>query len=178
MSSRYSLKRRLISAGTAAACTLACLPLDAAEPAAGASLPSSGVIWLLLAAIVVMFMHIGFAMIETGFCRAKNALNTVTMNLMIFPFDCLAFWVYGFALGWGNFSGGPAEQRAVAPGWAVMLDLPATVLDRGLGVVSLVDDAGKATGGYAYGLAGTRGPSYRAWNKAPDRPAPWPSSSS
>jgi Amt family ammonium transporter len=157
MSSRYSLKRRLISAGTAAACTLACLPLDAAEPAAGASLPSSGVIWLLLAAIVVMFMHIGFAMIETGFCRAKNALNTVTMNLMIFPLSCLAFWVYGFALGWGNFSGGPAEQRAVAPGWAVMLDLPATVLDRGLGVVSLVDDAGKATGGYAYGLAGTKG---------------------
>jgi Amt family ammonium transporter len=113
---------------------------------------NNGVIWLLLAAIVVMFMHIGFAMIATGFCRAKNALNTVTMNLMIFPLSCLAFWVYGFAVGWGNFSNG-----AVAPGWAASLDLPATILNRGLGVVRLADDAGKATGGYGYGLVGTQG---------------------
>ena len=99
-----------------------------------------------------MFMHIGFAMIETGFCRAKNALDTVTMNLMLFPLSCLAFWVYGFAVGWGNFSNG-----AVAPGWAATLDLPGTLLNRGLGVVSLVDDGGKATGGYAYGLIGAKG---------------------
>ncbi len=105
---------------------------------------SSEVIWLLLAAIVVMFMHIGFAMIETGFCRAKNALNTATMNLMIFPLSCVAFWVYGFAVGWGNFTGGPAEQRAVAPGWAAALALPDTILNRGLGV-------------YGFGLFGTKG---------------------
>ena len=147
----------MISAGTAAACTLS-LPLAAGRRTADAGrcrprLPDNGVIWLLLAAIVVMFMHIGFAMIETGFCRAKNALNTVTMNLMIFPLSCLAFWVYGFAVGWGNFSNGDA----VAPGWAATLDLPGTILNRGLGVVSLVDDAGKATGGYAYGLVGTKG---------------------
>ena len=74
------------------------------------------------------------------------------MNLMIFPLSCLAFWVYGFAVGWGNFSNG-----AVAPGWAATLDLPGTILNRGLGVVSLVDDAGKATGGYAYGLVGAKG---------------------
>jgi len=144
----------MISAGVAAACLLTCLKLDAAEPASPAisvAMPS-GVIWLLLAAIVVMFMHIGFAMIETGFCRAKNALSTVTMNLMIFPLSCLAFWVYGFAVGWGNLSNG-----AVAPGWATALELPGTILNRGLGVISLVDDVGKATGGYAYGLAGAKG---------------------
>ncbi len=99
-----------------------------------------------------MFMHIGFAMIETGFCRAKNALNTATMNLMIFPLSCAAFWVYGFAVGWGNFSNG-----AVAPGWAAALDLPGTMLNRGVGLVALVDDAGKSTGGYAYGLMGAKG---------------------
>ena len=115
-------------------------------------MPGNGAIWLLLAAVVVMFMHIGFAMIETGFCRAKNALDTVTMNLMIFPLSCLAFWVYGFAVGWGNFSNG-----AVAPGWAATLDLPGTILNHGLGVVSLVDDSGKANGGYAYGLIGAKG---------------------
>ena len=172
----HSLKRRLTSAGIAAAGMLTCLPLQAAEPAphaAPAALPGNAVIWLLLAAIVVMFMHVGFAMIETGFCRAKNALNTVTMNLMLFPLSCVAFWVYGFAVGWGNFSNG-----AVAPGWAARLDLPGTLLNRGLGVVSLVDDAGKATGGYAYGLLGGKGFSYPASNPAPRRPAAWPSSSS
>jgi Amt family ammonium transporter len=153
MSTCHPLKRRLISTGTAAACILICPTLQAAEPAAPASMPDNSVIWLLLAAIVVMFMHIGFAMIETGFCRAKNALNTVTMNLMLFPLSCLAFWVYGFAVGWGNFS----NADAVAPGWAATLNLHPTILNRGLGVVSLVDEAGKATGGYAYGLAGTKG---------------------
>lgn len=150
----HLLKRRLISAGTAAVCMLACLSVNAAESAAPAplSLPSNSVIWLLLATIVVMFMHIGFAMIETGFCRAKNALNTVAMNLMIFPLSCLAFWVYGFAVGWGNFTNG-----AVAPGWSVNLDLPDTALNHGLGFASLVDGAGNATGGYAYGLVGAKG---------------------
>jgi Amt family ammonium transporter len=99
-----------------------------------------------------MFMHIGFAMIETGFCRAKNALNTIAMTFMVFPLSCLAFWVYGFALGWGNFSRG-----AVAPGWSTALDLPDNVLNHGIGIRPLIDDAGKPTGGYAYGLAGTKG---------------------
>jgi Amt family ammonium transporter len=156
MSTTYPPPRRLLCAGVAAVCTLSCQCLAAAEPggvpATATSLPGSGAIWLLLAAIVVMFMHVGFAMIETGFCRAKNSLNTVAMNLMVFPLSCTAFWIYGFALGWGNFSNG-----AVAPGWAATLDLPGTVFNRGVGVVSLLDDAGKATGGYAYGLAGGKG---------------------
>jgi len=125
----------------AVACILTCQGLDASEqamaPAAvSARMPASGVIWLLLAAIVVMFMHIGFAMIETGFCRAKNALSTMAMNLMVFPLSCAAFWIYGFAVGWGNFSNG-----AVAPGWTLALDLPGTILIRG----------------DAYGLVGTKG---------------------
>src|SRR5271157_5388019 len=106
----------------AAVCIAACLPARAAEavvsaaPPATSTMPSAAVIWLLVAAIVVMFMHIGFAMIETGFCRAKNALNTMAMTLMVFPLSCLAFWAYGFAVGWGNFSHG-----AVAPGWNAAL---------------------------------------------------------
>jgi Amt family ammonium transporter len=110
------------------------------------------VIWLLLSAIVVMFMHVGFAMIETGFCRAKNALNTIAITLMVFPLSCLAFWVYGFAIGWGNSS-----QGALSPCWKAALALPDSALDRGVGFGPLTDDAGKATGGYAYGLAGAKG---------------------
>jgi ammonium transporter, Amt family len=159
MSSNHRLTRRLISAGTMIACLFACLKLDAAEPSVSANpspLPGaqagSGALCLVFAAIVVMFMHIGFAMTATGFCRAKNALNTVAMNLMILPLSGLAFWAFGFAVGWGNFSHG-----AVSPGWSVNLDLPGTILNHGIGIVSMLDEAGKPTGGYVYGLAGGKG---------------------
>ena len=168
MSSHPSITRRLLSTVTAATCVLTCLPLHAAEPAGGTSLPRNDVLWLLSAAIVVMFMHVGFAMIATGFCRAKNALDTVSMNLILFPLSCIAFCVYGFAVGWGNFSNG-----AVAPGWAAALGLPKTLLNRGLGVVSLVDDAGKATGGYAYGLMGTKGWFLSGFEQGPAHVGAW-----
>ena len=160
MSTSHPLKRRLISAGTAAACILTCLSLDAAEPAAPAApaaMPSNGVIWLLLAAIVVMFMHIGFAMIETGFCRAKNALNTVTMNLMIFPLSCVAFWVYGFAVGWGNFSNGSR-----GPGLGLHAGPARYDSQSRPGRLSLWTRPARQRGGYAYGLAGTKGSSFPA----------------
>ena len=40
-------------------------------------------------------------------CRAKNASHTACMNLMIYPLGAFAFWVYGFAIGWGNWWNGP-----------------------------------------------------------------------
>ena len=63
--------------------------------------------WLLAAGCLAMFMHLGFALVETGLCRAKNAAHTMSMNLMVYVFACLAFWAFGFALGWGNTSHGP-----------------------------------------------------------------------
>ena len=162
-----SLMRWLVRGGLAAVGVAVCLSGRVAEAAgasaspAATSLPSAAVIWLLMSAIVVMFMHVGFAMIETGFCRAKNALNTVAITLMVFPLSCLAFWVYGFAVGWGNFSHDPRSAGegsgfAVAPGWKSALEMPDTVLNRGLGIDPLTVD-GKPTGCYAYGLAGTKG---------------------
>ena len=58
--------------------------------------------WLLAAGCLAMFMHLGFALVETGLCRAKNAAHTMSMNLMVYVIACLAFWAFGFALGWGN----------------------------------------------------------------------------
>ena len=46
-------------------------------------------------------------------CRAKNAAHTIAMNFMIYPLGCLGFWVYGFALGWGNWFNGPVAARLV-----------------------------------------------------------------
>src|SRR5256712_1558709 len=45
-----------------------------------------------------MFMQAGFAMVETGFTRAKNAAHTITMNFMVYGIAMLAYWAIGFAL--------------------------------------------------------------------------------
>jgi len=69
-------------------------------------------IWLLITGVLALFMPLGFAMVETGLSRAKNAGHTFAMVLMILPLATIAFFIYGFALGWGNFS-----QPTTAPGW-------------------------------------------------------------
>ncbi len=66
-------------------------------------------IWTLLAAALVFFMQAGFAMVETGFTRAKNAGNIIMKNLMDFSLGSLFFWLIGFGLmfaGDGAFVGG------------------------------------------------------------------------
>jgi Amt family ammonium transporter len=60
------------------------------------TLSNSAVGGTLVAAFLVVFMQTGFAMIETGLCRAKNAAHTMSMNLMIFALSALGFWAYGF----------------------------------------------------------------------------------
>ena len=49
-----------------------------------------------------MFMQVGFAMLETGFTRAKNAVNTMAMNMMIYPIGLVGFWLTGYALMMGG----------------------------------------------------------------------------
>ncbi len=61
-------------------------------------------IWVLIAAILVIFMNAGFAMIETGFCRRKNAVNILSKNLIVFALASLAFWATGFAWMFGQGS--------------------------------------------------------------------------
>lgn len=55
-------------------------------------------IWTLLGAVLVFFMQAGFAMVETGFTRAKNAGNIIMKNLMDFAIGTIAFWIIGFGL--------------------------------------------------------------------------------
>ncbi len=65
--------------------------------------------WVLFAAVLVFFMQAGFAMVETGFTRAKNAGNIIMKNLMDFSLGTLVFWFLGFGLmygGDGAFFGG------------------------------------------------------------------------
>ncbi|MDR3580151.1 MAG: ammonium transporter [Oryzomonas sp.] len=63
--------------------------------------------WTLVCGFLVFFMQAGFAMVETGFTRAKNAAHTMSMNLMIFVFGVLGYWVCGFALQMGGIGAVP-----------------------------------------------------------------------
>ncbi len=61
--------------------------------------------WTLVAAALVFFMQAGFAMVEAGLTRAKNAINIMMKNLMDFSMGSLAFWAVGFGLMFGHSSG-------------------------------------------------------------------------
>src|SRR5438552_12670839 len=55
-------------------------------------------VWTLITGFLVMFMQAGFAIVETGLCRAKNANHTMMMNFMVYGAGLLAYWVIGFAI--------------------------------------------------------------------------------
>lgn len=65
---------------------------------------SSSTIWVLVAAALVFFMQAGFAMVETGFTRAKNAGNIIMKNLMDFSIGTPIYWLFGFGLMFGGSS--------------------------------------------------------------------------
>ncbi|MDR3121945.1 MAG: adenylate cyclase, partial [Clostridiales bacterium] len=62
--------------------------------------------WVLLGAVLVFFMQAGFAMVETGFTRAKNAGNIIMKNLLDFCLGSIGFWILGFGLMQGASLGG------------------------------------------------------------------------
>ena len=62
-------------------------------------------VWTLVTGFLVMFMQAGFAIVETGLCRAKNANHTMMMNFMVYGFGLFAFWVCGFAIQMGGSAG-------------------------------------------------------------------------
>ncbi|WP_333645556.1 ammonium transporter [Lacrimispora sp.] len=64
------------------------------------------VIWTMLAAILVYFMQAGFALVETGFTRAKNAGNICMKNLMDFVLGSLFFFILGFPIMFGSDAAG------------------------------------------------------------------------
>ena len=59
------------------------------------------IVWTCVAAFLVFFMQAGFAMVETGFTRAKNVVNILMKNLMDFSLGSLTFFMVGFGLMFG-----------------------------------------------------------------------------
>jgi Amt family ammonium transporter len=98
------MKRRLLFVGTGA--TLATLVLAApamaqAEMTAEAVQATLDNIWVLIAAVLVIFMQAGFALVEAGLTRAKSVANIMMKNLMDFSAGVLAFAFAGFAIAFG-----------------------------------------------------------------------------
>lgn len=59
-------------------------------------------LWVMIAGILVFFMQAGFALVETGFTRAKNVANILMKNLMDFALGTIFFWICGFAIMYGT----------------------------------------------------------------------------
>jgi Amt family ammonium transporter len=76
--------------------------------------------WVMICAFMVFFFQCGFAMVETGFCRRKNAAHTMTMNFMVFLVGAVGYFLTGLRFRW-------AAAAARGPGTAVlnaMLTIP------------------------------------------------------
>jgi len=87
-----------------------------ADAKAGATLADAGnqigqnkvainFVWTLICGFLVMFMQAGFAMVESGLTRVKNANHTYMMNFFVYGCGLLAYWVIGFAIQMGGAAG-------------------------------------------------------------------------
>lgn len=85
-------------------------------------------LWVLFSAFFVFFMNLGFAMVESGLCRSKNAVNILAKNFIVFAVASLSFWVIGWGLMFGNgnpfvgltnlfFANGGVDQGFDAISW-------------------------------------------------------------
>lgn len=65
-------------------------------------------VWVMIAGFLVFFMNLGFACVESGFCRSKNAVNILSKNFIVFSATTLGFWL----VGWGLMFGNPASPES------------------------------------------------------------------
>jgi ammonium transporter, Amt family len=82
--------------------------IDPEKPIVGADLQATNeslnLLWIVLGAALVVFMQAGFALVETGFCRAKHAAHVVSTNFAIFGLGFVGFMAIGFPIAFGNWS--------------------------------------------------------------------------
>ncbi len=84
---------------------------------------SATYVWVMICAFMVFFFQCGFAMVETGFCRGKNAAHTMTMNFMVFLVGAIGYFLVGFALQFGG-SGGAATLGSGGAVLDAMVSIP------------------------------------------------------
>ena len=83
----------------------ATLDAQAASPTIDQSKVAIDTVWVLITAFLVFFMNLGFAMVESGLCRAKNTVNILAKNYIVFAVSSVAFLVAGFGIMFGDGNG-------------------------------------------------------------------------
>ena len=94
----------LVTAGTAMAQEEVEVDLETTAATADHAIQSGNLVWIVIGAALVIFMQAGFALVETGFCRAKHAAHVVSTNLAIFFLGFVGFFLIGFPLMFGSYS--------------------------------------------------------------------------
>src|SRR3990172_6024733 len=97
-------------AAEATAETAAAVPAAGVDPAAFEELKGKSdsmklaldTVWVLFTAFLVFWMNAGFALVEAGLCRAKNASTILAKNFIVFCAATVAFWFFGFNFMFGN----------------------------------------------------------------------------
>lgn len=104
----------------------------AIDPAALSSMRTGiDTVWVLVAAMLVFWMNAGFALVESGLCRAKNCVNILTKNFIVFAASTVSFWVLGWGVMFGDgnawfgthglwFVGGADNSPALGEAYASM----------------------------------------------------------
>ena len=87
-------------------------------------------VWTLITGYLVMFMQLGFALLETGLARAKNANHTMMMNMAVYGIGMFAYWLIGFAIQMGGV-GAVANLGGTAP---LSAEFTATILGKPFGL--------------------------------------------
>jgi Amt family ammonium transporter len=97
--------------------------LDDVAATANRAMMGANYVWVMICAFMVFFFQCGFAMVETGFCRSKNAAHVITMNFMVFLVGAIGYFLVGFALQMGG-SGGAASLGSGGSALNAMLSIP------------------------------------------------------
>ncbi len=109
--------------GASYAATTGSETLNDVATTAKQALFGSNFVWIMICGFLVFFFQCGFAMVETGFCRSKNAAHTITMNFMVFLVGAVGYFLVGFALQMGG-SGGAAGLGSGGAALNGMLSIP------------------------------------------------------
>src|SRR5829696_1739243 len=106
-----SLGRKAVAAMAVAGAALVAFPAVAgaatgqeADVDPNALAQQTNLLWIIIGAVLVIFMQAGFALVETGFCRAKHAAHVVSTNFAIFGLGFVAFFLVGYGFMFGGYS--------------------------------------------------------------------------
>jgi ammonium transporter, Amt family len=74
------------------------------DPGGSGLAASVNILWIVISAVLVIFMQAGFALVETGFCRAKHASHVVSTNFAIFGLGFIGYFICGYGFMFGGYS--------------------------------------------------------------------------